>query len=71
MSEWQDIENAPKDGTFLVWLEEPDHIHRSQVAVARFHPNVKFLNGQFSFDMPKPTHWMPLPPSPSDTEATP
>ena len=62
--EWQDIETAPKDGTFLVWLSEPHKVMSSNVGVMMAHPNVTFVNGMFHFDVPKATHWMPLPPPP-------
>lgn len=66
MSEWQPIETAPIKGTFLVWLPEPDGRMGSQVALMMNHPNVQFINGNFAFDLSKPTHWMPLPEPPHE-----
>lgn len=66
MSEWRPIETVPLDGTaVLVYLEEPRH--HSRVHAAFFLPNVScgVIGGLFGFDMPRPTHWMPLPSEPS------
>ncbi len=57
---WQPIETAPKDGTFLVYMPN----ERIKVQAARFHPNVKVIGGVFAFELTKPTHWMPLPEPP-------
>ena len=66
MTDWQPIDSAPTDGTFLVWLSEPHKVMNSRVGVMMAHPNVKFINGMFHFDVPPATHWMPLPPEPTD-----
>ena len=58
---WKPIETAPEDGTFLVLLESEDKTMGSRVALARWHPKIKFINGHFYFDMAEPTHWRPLP----------
>jgi hypothetical protein len=60
--EWQPIETAPKDGTFLVWLSEP--MCGSRVHAARYHPNVNTIGNGFLFDAPQPIYWMPLPKPP-------
>lgn len=65
-SQWRPIESAPKDGTVLVWLSEPHKSMNSNVGVALFHPNVRFINGLFAHDLPEPTHWMPLPTPPTE-----
>ena len=57
---WQDIESAPKDGEFLVYMPN----ERAKIQAARWHPNVKTIGGNFHFDLTAPTHWMPLPPPP-------
>ena len=69
MSEWQPIETAPKEGAFIVWLDAVDGVMHSRVAVMSVHPNINVINGQFTFDMPNPTHWMPLPTPPETTNA--
>lgn len=63
--QWQLISTAPKDGTFLVWLSEPHKTMDTNVGVMMRHPNVTFINGLFAFDLPEPTHWMPLPAPPA------
>lgn len=57
---------APKDGTFLVWLAEPHRIMGSNVGVMKRHPKISFINGMMAFDLPKPTHWQPLPEPPTE-----
>ncbi|WP_229011627.1 DUF551 domain-containing protein [Paraburkholderia gardini] len=64
MSDWQPIETAPAEGQFLVYM--PDE-KRQPIQVARWHPNVKIIGGAFAFDLPPPTHWMPLPEPPTGT----
>ena len=65
MSDWQPIETAPKDGTpMLVYLAEV--MVNSYVQVATFHPNISIVGGQFAFDAPQATHWMPLPEPPKE-----
>ena len=66
MSSWQPIETVPYDGKpVLVWLEKSTHVHKSQVEVGLFHPNVTIIGSLFHFDQPKATHWMPLPEGPT------
>ena len=69
MSEWQPIETVPMDGTpVLVWL--PEKMQHSHVHAATYLPNIKIIGGHFAFDATsEPTHWMPLPPTP--TQETP
>lgn len=60
---WQPISTAPRDGTaVLFYLEEARQ--RSRVHVGYIQPNVSVIGGLLAFDMPKATHWMPLPPAP-------
>jgi hypothetical protein len=66
MSEWQPIESAPKDGTKVdVWCEGK---------VPLRIPNAYFYEERWlhSFNGMRiwhdPTHWMPLPPPPSEEQ---
>ena len=63
MTEWQPIETVPF-GTFLVWLESPHRSMGTCVSIMRNEPNAQFINGLFAWDLPLPTHWMPLPEPP-------
>lgn len=65
--EWQPIDTAPKTGQFLVYM--PTH-KRQPIQVADWHPNAQVIGNAFAFDMPPPTHWMPLPPPPIPTYPT-
>ena len=63
MSEWKTIKTVPMDGLpVLVYLSDK-HNH-SRIHTATFHPNIIIIGGSFSFDVPNPTHWMPLPEPP-------
>jgi hypothetical protein len=64
--EWQPIETAPESGVFLVYI--PGERAEDRVHVAKWHPNVRVIGGVFAFDRKPPTHWMPLPPTPSSTQ---
>jgi hypothetical protein len=60
MSEWQPIETAPKDGTFILVYGYGDYHHAFWLDQG---------NGfWFSIDdsLVDPTHWMPLPSPPGD-----
>ena len=68
---WQPIETAPKDGTRIIMLTEHGY-HR--VVIGRFFAwdagvsgwetdSYRVLTGD-----DEPTHWMPLPPAPGQTE---
>lgn len=77
MTEWQPIETAPKDGTTVI-LFFPGLIHEQQTGY--FSRRESYSNGKLDYssarwvwgsgyssmmgDDPKPTHWMPFPPSP-------
>ena len=56
--DWQPIDTAPKDGSFLVQMDN------GEMHVAKVHKGARIMivGGAFSFDRTeKPTHWMPLP----------
>ena len=62
---WQPIATVPKDGkAVLVFLEE--ELFRSRIHAAVYRPNVAIIGTSFAFDCPKATHWMPLPPPPTE-----
>lgn len=65
MSEWQDIETAPKDGRWILAVVSgfiPDVVH--------WDGHYGWWTGQDDFiegecdEMWRPTHWQPLPPPP-------
>jgi hypothetical protein len=58
---WLPMETCPPEGGFQVRLAEP--MLGNWVHSAKWHPNVKTIGGVFSFDAPKPTGWLPLPPT--------
>lgn len=64
MNEWQPIASAPRDGT-RVLIADMD----AWMAVARFWPgNMRWIEDAASgMTLNDPSHWMPLPPPPSDT----
>lgn len=64
---WRPIETAPKEGVFLVYMQDEARPAR-RMQVASWHPNVKVVGGVFSFDCATVTHWMPLPPPPTSAE---
>ena len=64
---WQSIETAPKEGVFLVFMQDEVRPAR-RMQVANWHPNVKIVGGLFAFDCAKVTHWRPLPPPPTSAE---
>tara|TARA_Y100000310_G_scaffold345377_1_gene464284 strand:- start:4079 stop:4309 length:231 start_codon:yes stop_codon:yes gene_type:complete len=65
---WQSIETAPKDGTMVLvwWPCWSDH-----AVVAAYSPKVGswWAHEQLADENPEPTHWMPLPIPPSESEA--
>jgi hypothetical protein len=64
--EWQPIETAPKDeSTILVWVKDDGIFGRGAVVFGRVFPsgNVKADGHKGDWLV---THWMPLPPPPSD-----
>ena len=64
---WQSIETAPKEGVFLVFMQDEVRPAR-RMQVANWHPNVKIVGGLFAFVRAKVTHWMPLPNPPTSAE---
>lgn len=71
-NQWQPIETAPKDGTWIILGYYPDYMegeqqgNHSQIAWWNdtrqlWCNNDKFLNATGIFS---PTHWMPLPEGP-------
>jgi hypothetical protein len=74
MSEWQPIETAPKDGTFVdLWFpENGSHIVSRRIASCRWKEDLPggpawfAQSGGGGWNMGrKATHWMPLPSPPS------
>lgn len=72
--EWKPIETAPKDGTFII-LAGPSGYSSTplRVEVARYYPEYRprnpwqtHSNDAFTDGGDAPTHWMPLPPAPTE-----
>jgi hypothetical protein len=78
---WQPIETAPKDGTpVLVFSPHAPFSDPTNIIVAKFDTWRSDPNGEYSWwsycesvlaDIsgqiePEPTHWMPLPPPPTE-----
>ncbi len=69
MSDWMDIESAPRDGKIL--LARPDsHVSIGRFDDQRYHqqPKPRFTGhckGKIWEAANQPTHWMPLPPPPT------
>jgi hypothetical protein len=64
MSDWRDIETAPKDGTMFLAFE-PGCVHVCPIFLAYWTPQglLSRYNGSLGNPRP-PTHWMPLPAPP-------
>jgi hypothetical protein len=69
MSEWMDIETAPRDGTAVLLFG------CRQICVARYvEHDIEWWHvddnkfGPWPLRGPAPTHWMPLPPPPGDQQ---
>lgn len=63
MSEWQDIETAPKDGTRCILFQGGRKVCMGEYVPKQWEWAVegwKNTNGNFF----NPTHWMPLPEPP-------
>lgn len=81
---WQPIETAPKDGTDVLitggtyWYDAETFQTEypfSQVKIARHYKGQDEWNGGHGSEYDaeywhKPTHWMPLPPAPSEARST-
>jgi hypothetical protein len=79
MSEWQPIETAPKDGTRVlitggVWMDTrlawpfDNQKALTHVEIAQYLEGDGFVISDFSdgtYEIAKPTHWMPLPAPPA------
>lgn len=67
MTEWQDIESAPKDGKCLLWCETDDG---GEFAVlSRDGKGNWIYEGEPTFCLShyyEPKYWMPLPPPPKE-----
>ena len=70
--QWQPMETAPKDGTWIL-LAGPSGYQATplRVEVCRYYPEYRpnnpwqnHSNDAFSDGGGAPTHWMPLPPAP-------
>ena len=62
MGEWISVEDRLPEGNCLVYLEKKESFHR--IHTACYGGSVTIIAGRFDFDMPKVTHWMPLPEPP-------
>lgn len=60
---WISVDERKPEGLCLVYLTES--ALRSRFHVALYSEKVAIIGGHFAFDMPKPTHWMPLPETPT------
>ena len=68
MSEWQPIETAPRDSGPLLFFLKDSHLG-SRIHCGTFIGQDKktmLIGGYFSYDVPTPTHWQPLPDPPTD-----
>ncbi len=59
---WKDFKTAPKEGIFLVFLEE--ELLGNRIHTMNRRKNVSFIGSNFAFDVPKPLFWMELPENP-------
>jgi hypothetical protein len=68
--QWQPIETAPKDETILdLWAEEgrfPECWWSGERWISYYSGNVETPIDEVVFAIKNPTHWMPLPPCPSE-----
>jgi hypothetical protein len=85
LTEWQPIETAPKDGTWILLCGgeiryEWDGLSQPNAVVGQFAPKGEVMAGRWQFayydsgfhgQYENPTHWMPLPAPPMEqTNAT-
>ncbi len=78
MSEWQPIETAPKDGTWiLIYGSVDDEGERRKISVAQYtnylnggetdwHWQFAWYDGGYCGLVDEATHWMPLPEPPKN-----
>lgn len=60
MSEWQPIETAPRDGTFILCAHDSGYVN-----ILQFCSDGWWSRNTGYYDPEYPTHWMPLPLPPS------
>ena len=61
---WIPAGDKPPVGQCLVYLEKA--LLGLRIHTADYRQNVTFIAGHFSHDLPKVTHWQPLPPAPEE-----
>lgn len=62
MNEWISVKDEKPNGACLVLLEEMTLHNIMHTAV--FENDFQVVGGRFVWDMPRVTHWMPLPSPP-------
>jgi len=60
-NQWQPIETAPKDGTFILLYDKNVGVHQGRWIGSPFSMGWRQCS---NFGMYDATHWMPLPPPP-------
>ena len=68
MTDWQQIETAPKDGTRILLCWEGHPTLAAHVELGWFGRAGVFCNTYGKAFSGKPTHWMPLPPPPETSK---
>lgn len=68
---WHPIETAPKDGTWVILIEEEivgfddkSRVYPSRHSIAHFEDGGWLEMGTEPWGVKEPTHWMPLPEPP-------
>lgn len=61
---WQDISTAPRDMTFVVIHFDDGDSYVGRTSDGDYWTDTDGLD--FAYGYAKPTHWMPLPPAPSE-----
>ena len=61
---WISADDEPPNGSCLVLLKEKALHNYMHTAV--FEGDFQIVGGHFAWDMPKVTHWMPLPKPPTE-----
>jgi hypothetical protein len=67
MSEWQPIETAPKDATFVILYGIENGTDTQLIGFWDSDHRIWFADKFRRTYMPNPTHWMPLPHAPSES----
>lgn len=65
MTDWQPIETAPKDGTPVLLFEPSEYEIPASTVVGEWRGNGFVESFNHEYAIIAPTHWMPLPPSPT------